>query len=181
MKADEDILQSSLSGPLWLELLLFSSSLPRSLSSVVFCILSSSVLRAFGSPALFKWIDLNCSVEAHWRECLSVCSAPTCGSCICPLSPTLSGRSYFVNDCQYVRLPHVGVVFVLWVLCCLDVPTSPFLLRSLSLVWKLVGTRQLSSLVCTVPKARSTEEEKIQKTTEDRDCCKEDDNSNKWR
>ena len=26
---------------------------------------------------------------------LSVCSAPTCGSCICPLSPTLSGRSYF--------------------------------------------------------------------------------------
>ena len=45
-------LQSSLSGPLWLELLLFSSSLPQSLSSVVFCIPSSSVLRAFGSPAL---------------------------------------------------------------------------------------------------------------------------------
>ena len=41
-------------GHLWLELLLFSSSLPQSLSSVVFCILSSSVLRAFGSPALFR-------------------------------------------------------------------------------------------------------------------------------
>ena len=54
------------------------------------------------------------------------------------------------NVFQYVQLPHVGVVFALWVLRCLDVPTSPFLLRSLSLVRNLVGSRLVSSLVCIV-------------------------------
>ena len=45
-------LQCSLSGPLWLALMLFSSSLPQSLSSVVFYI--PSCVRAFGSPTLFR-------------------------------------------------------------------------------------------------------------------------------
>ena len=121
----------------YIKTLLFSSSLPQSLSSVVFCIPHYYELSAvLPSSGEFFYIffgyhmwDLYLSFEPYvvWAfllcEWLSVCSAPTCGSCICPLSPTLFGRSYFVNDCQYVRLPHVGVVFVLWALRCLDVPT----------------------------------------------------------
>ena len=61
------------------------------------CLLLSSVLLLplyyEFSAVLPSSSELSCSVEA--RECLSVCSAPTCGSCICPLSPTFSGRSYF--------------------------------------------------------------------------------------
>ena len=50
----------------------------------------SSVCRAFGSPDLFRWIDL-----VQYRL-VNVCQYARLPHvvCICPLSPTLSGRSY---------------------------------------------------------------------------------------
>ena len=63
-------------------LILFSTTISVSLLSSVFLFFCTSFRQS--SPLQVHWF---CSVEA--RECLSVCSASTCGSCICPLSPTL--------------------------------------------------------------------------------------------
>ena len=95
----------------YIKTLLFSSSLPQSLSSVVFYIPLYYELSAVlpSSAEFFKYFfgyhmwDLYLFFEPYvvWTfllcELLSVCSAPTCGSCISPLSTTLSGRSYFTS------------------------------------------------------------------------------------